>query len=79
MSYSGSINFGEKNSYTTIIDRMCDANKKFKYFSTADGMVINHKITRISENSQSKKSYKDDAYSAFLFFMALYSQIFSSA
>ena len=53
--------------------------KKFEYFSTADGMVINREITRISENSQGKKSYKDDAYSAFSFFMALYSQIFSSA
>ena len=56
-----------------------DANKKFEYLSTAGGMGINLEITRMSENAERKKTYKDDAYSAFSFFMALYSQIFSSA
>ena len=62
-------------SHTTIIDRLYNAIEKFEYFSTAGGMVVNHEITRIS----AQKSYKDNAYLAFSFFMSLYPQIFSSA
>ena len=65
-------------SYMIIIDCLYDANKNLDYLSTAGGMVINREITRMSENAKRKKTYKGDAYSAFSFFMALYSQIFSN-
>ena len=77
--HARSILVRKTQSYTTIIDRLYDANKKFEYLSTAGGIVINREITRMSENAKRKKTYKDDAYSAFSFFMTLYSQIFSSA
>ena len=77
--HARSISVRKTQSYMTIIDRLYDANKKFDYLSTAGGMAINREITRMSEHAKMKKTYKDDAYSAFSFFMALYSQIFSSA
>ena len=77
--HARSILVRKTQSYTTIIDRLYDASKKFEYLSTAGGMAINREITRMSENAKRKKTYKDDAYSAFSFFMALYSQILSSA
>ena len=71
----------EAKNYTNIIDRMYDLDKRFEYITTAGGMMINQEIKRIckSHDAVKKKSYKDDACSAFSFFMALFCQIFSSA
>ena len=79
--HARSILVREAENYTSIIDRMYDSDKRFEYITMAGGMVINREIKRISESHDAvrKKSYKDDAYSAFSFFMALFCQIFSSA
>ena len=45
--HAQSILVRKTQSYTTIIDRLYDANKKFEYLSTAGGMVINREITRM--------------------------------
>ena len=76
--------------YTDAIDRMCMIriiriiriyNKKFEYFNTAGGLVINCEIDRIqinkSSNNITKKTFTDDSYAAFSFFMAVFAQVFS--
>ena len=67
--------------YMDVIDQMCMINKKFEYFNTVGGLVINHKIDRIqinkSSNKRIKKTFTDDSYAAFSFFMALFAQVFS--
>ena len=67
--------------YTDVIDLMCTINKKFEYFNMVGGLVINCEINRIqinkSLNNRIKRTFTDDSYVAFSFFMALFAQVFS--
>ena len=57
-----------------MIDRICDMTKKFNYFNAAGGLVINREADRMLNGV---KTFKDDCWFAFTFFMALFSQVFS--
>ena len=52
-------------------------DKKFEYFNTVGGFVLNHEIDRVNVNGSNriKRSYMDDAYSVFFIF---YGPIFAS-
>ena len=62
----------------SVIDRLHTNDKKFEYFNTVGGFVLNREIDRVKVNSLNRinRSYMDDACSAFSFFMALFSQVF---
>ena len=60
--------------YKTVIDRMCDTTEKFNYFNTTGGLVINREVDRMLNGL---KTFKDDCWLAFTFFMTLFSQIFT--
>ena len=65
-------------AYISVIDRLYTNDKKFEYFNTVGGFVLNREIDRVKVNSPNRinRSYMDDAYSAFSFFTALFSQVF---
>ena len=60
--------------YKNVIDRMCDTTEKFNYFNTAGGLVINREVDRMLNGV---KTFKDDCWLAFTFFMAPFSQVFT--
>ena len=61
--------------HKNVIDRLCDTNEKFEYFNTAGGLVINREIDRFKDR---KKPFTDDSWSAFTFFLSLFSQVFTA-
>ena len=65
-------------AYTSVIDRLYTNDKKFEYFNTVGGFVLNREIDRVKVNSPNRinRLYMDDAYSAFSLFMALFRKSF---
>ena len=57
------------------MDRLCDADEKFEFFNTAGGLVIHREIDRLKDR---KKQFTDDSWSAFTFFLFLFSQVFTT-
>ena len=63
------------NPHRNMIDRLYDANEKFEYFNTVSGFVINRELDRLVRDTQ--KTLIDDAWPAFMFFLSLFSQVFT--
>ena len=61
--------------HKNVMDRLCDADEKFEFFNTAGGLVIHREIDRLKDR---KKQFTDDSWSAFTFFLFLFSQVFTT-
>ena len=61
------------NPHRTILDRMYDPCQKFPYLNTVGGLVVNRETDRLDNRN---RSFQDDCWSAFTFFLSLFSQMF---
>ena len=72
---ASSIRVKRVNPHRNVTDRLYDANEKLEYFNTVSGFVVNRELDRLARDTQ--KTFIDDAWSAFTFFLSLFSQVFT--
>ena len=73
--HAQSLRVKEVISHRNVIDQLHDANAKFNYFNMVGGLVVNREVDRLTKNV--KRSFMDNTWSAFTFFLSLFSQMFT--